>query len=78
MYLMAKLFRRRILKTLKFIKTKTLCANYRKIALTIRWLEGITNTWKKKAFRTPTTPGKRPWHLPPPKKKDLVTPLARH
>ena len=51
MYLLAKLFCRPMLKTLKFIKTKTLWANYRKIALTIGYL-GL------KALRTP---GKRPW-----------------
>ena len=33
--------------TLKLFKTKELRANYRKKALTIPWLKGITNTLKK-------------------------------
>ena len=54
---------------LKFIKTKELCANQRKVALTIPWLEGITNTWRK----NPGDFEKDPSHLPP--KIGLVTPL---
>ena len=71
MYLMAKLFRRPILKTLKFIKTKELCAYYRKIALTV--------SYSLKALRTPVKRpwafSKRPWAFAPPKRPSYATGL---
>ena len=70
MYLMAKLgyLRRPILK---FIKTKE-CANYRKIALTLPWLEGIMNTWKETLGILKKTLG-----ICPPKKPSYATDAKR-